>query len=98
MIPRHIKTAIDGYVDHGRSIGGFVFAVLCNDLFEAVARADEYSRLCLDDICKYIFNFTSPSCWGSKKKVVDWLKLHKEDPVMAEKAASVSRQARKDYE
>lgn len=98
VIPEHIKSAIDGYVDHGHPVGGFVYAVLCNDLFEAAVRADEYSHLCLAGICRYIFNFTPAPCWGSKKKVVAWMKLHQDQPKLAERVASVDREKRKEYQ
>ena len=39
-IPEHTKGALDRYVDHGLEPGGFLTAVLTNDLFGAVARAD----------------------------------------------------------
>lgn len=97
MIPKHIKSGIDWYVDKGSCVGHFLNAVLSNDLFEVVFRADNESFFYLHEICKYVFNFTPAPCWGSKKKVEDWLKLHKENPVEAEKIASGDRSARKDY-
>ena len=97
MIPPHIKAGIDGYVDKGNCVGHFFRAVLSNDLFEAVFRADGESLSCLHDICLYVFNFTPAPCWGSKKKVVAWLKLHKENPVQAEKIAYGDRNNRRDY-
>lgn len=98
MIPPNIKSAIDSYVDHGHSTGGFVYAVLCNDLVEAVARADTESFAFLLHICKYVFNFVPAPCWGSKKKVTNWLNLHEQQPDLAEKIACGDRKAREDYE
>lgn len=97
MILENIKSAIDGYVDSGHSVGGFVYAVLCNDLIEATARADVESQFALPEICKYVFNLVPAPCWGSKKKVRDWIKLHQDQPELAERVASGDRQARKDY-
>jgi len=97
MIPLNIKAAIDEYVDHGHPVGGFVNAVLCNDLQEAVVRADEVSLACIVAICKYVFNLTPAPCWGSKEKVRAWMSLHKDQPELAERVASGDRQARKDY-
>lgn len=98
MIPLNIKSAIDGYVDHGYPVGDFVYAVLCNNLFEAIARADVESQFALPEICKYIFNLAPAPCWGSKKKVKDWIEVWKETPGLAERVASGDRQARKDYQ
>lgn len=97
MIPEHVKIAIDGYVDKGHPVGSFVYAVLCNDLFEAAVRADEYSQLCLSGICKYIYNLTPAPCWGSEQAVADWTKLHKEQPEFVETIAVMDREARKNY-
>lgn len=97
MMPAHIKSGIDGYVDHGHSVGHFLVAVLSDDLFEAVFQADEESLLALRNICLYVFNFTPALCWGSEQKVANWLKLHKDNPVEAEKIASGDRNNRRDY-
>lgn len=98
MIPMNIKKSIDDYVDHGHPIGGFLHAVLCNDLFEASMRADEESLACLADICRYVFNFTPSPCWGSAQKVDEWRRWHTADPVGIEKVARVDREKRRDYE
>lgn len=97
MIPKDIKKAIDGHVDHGYSTGGFVYAVLCNDLAEAMARADIDSRFTLGEICNYVFNLTPAPCWGTGKKVKAWRKLHKENPVGAERIAAADREQRQKY-
>ncbi len=81
----------------GYSTGGFVRAILQNDLFLAVAKADGYSFFCLKAICEYVYNFTPGPCWGSKKKVKAWMDLHKEKPAEAEKIAAGDRNKRRDY-
>lgn len=97
MIPQNIKSAIDEYVDHGHSVGHFLKAVLSNDLFSAVVRADADSLLALHEICIYILNYTPAPCWGSNKIINDWIKLHKENPVTAERIAYGDRNNRRDY-
>ena len=74
MIPEHLKGALDRYVNHRIRPGGFLEAVLSNDLFEAMARADVVSRECLFDICKYIYNELPGDCWGSRGRVERWLR------------------------
>ena len=98
MIPHRIKTSIDSYVDNGHDVGHFLGAVLRNDLFEAVFRADEENLWRLHDICRYIFNFAPSSCWGSMEKVETWKKLHRVNPAQAERIALADRDKRKDYE
>ena len=42
------------YADQGIPTGGFLQAVLANDLMEAVGRADEANGRALRGICSYI--------------------------------------------
>ena len=71
-IPVNIVAGLDRYVHHGLDTGGFLHAVLCNDLFGAVARADSESLLALPEIVRYIFNDLPNGCWGSEEKVAAW--------------------------
>ena len=77
MIPSHTKAVIDRYVRDHCPTGGFLYAVLTNDLFEAVARADEYNRECLSDICEYIQTHIPSIAWGNPEKVRQWLEPYK---------------------
>jgi hypothetical protein len=74
-----LEDAIDSlrhYADHGRPTGGFLEAVLSNDLFEALARADESSLTNLMTICQYVYNDMPAPCWGSPAKVAEWFARH----------------------
>ncbi len=73
MLPPFTKQQIDQYVEQRIPPGGFLYAVLANDLFEAVAKADDINIHCLNDIVKYIYNDTPSVCWGSPEAVKDWL-------------------------
>lgn len=75
MLPIDTKEAIDRYVKDRIPPGGFLYAVLTNDLFEAVGRADERNRHALFDICNYIYNEIPLGCWGNSKIVEEWLKF-----------------------
>lgn len=74
QIPAHTKTALDKYVNNKFAPGGFLWAVLSNDLFGAVGRADSMNKYALPEIIAYIYNYLPSDCWGSEKKVNDWLK------------------------
>lgn len=97
MIPRAPKVGIDNYVDTGCPTGSFLYAVLSNDLFEAVARADSDNRLALASICEYIYNYTPNTCHGSPEKVAAWKKFHAEQPEEAHLAAGGDRERRAHY-
>jgi len=61
--------SIRRYVDLGIPTGGFLRAVLANDLMEAVGRADESSLLHLADICRFVYNDIPSNVHGSYARV-----------------------------
>lgn len=69
----NIKHSLKLYVEHKISTGSFLEAVLSNDLFDAVGRADATNVKQLDDIVKYIYNELPSNCWGSREIVREWL-------------------------
>ena len=73
-----IKESLDRYATQRIPPGGFLYAVLTNDLFEAIGRADDNNRFALHSICSYIYNHMPSSCWGSKEIVNEWLYAEKE--------------------
>ena len=64
---------IDNYVKEGIPPGGFVRAVLENDLMGSCSRADEENAAALHDICSCIYNKVPTACYGSPEKVREWL-------------------------
>ena len=74
MIPEHLRRAIDRYVEHGTPLGGFLTAVICNDLKGALGKADTVSRASLFDIVSYCYNEIPSDCWGSPEKMAAWMK------------------------
>ncbi len=69
MIPAHTKAALDRYVEHKMLPGGFLMAVLSNDLFGAVGRADSENLLALPDIVRYVYNQMPADSWGSRDQI-----------------------------
>jgi hypothetical protein len=69
-----IKESLDNYATHRYQPGGFLMAVLANDLTDAVARADQDALPTLGGIVKYIYNELPGICWGSRERVTEWLK------------------------
>lgn len=66
------KGAIDRYVNDGVEAGGFVLAVLSNNLKEAFARADDENTRDMREIVGYCYNEIPSVCWGSPEKVKAW--------------------------
>lgn len=74
MAPGLIVRSLHDYVNLGVPTGGFLRAVLGNDLREAFGRADIHNRHAMFDIVSYIWNNLPAACWGSYEKVDAWLK------------------------
>jgi hypothetical protein len=68
-----IKASLDRYADEGVPTGGFLQAVLSNDLMDAFGRADEGNRADLFEICSYVYNEMPAPCHGSPERVKAWL-------------------------
>ena len=75
-VPERFKQAIDRYVQSGIIPGGFLHAVLVNDLTGAVIRADDESIQILPDIVKYLYWEVPSACWGTPRKVSEWRGLN----------------------
>jgi hypothetical protein len=72
--PPKVVDAIKRYVDSRLPPGGFVTAVLANDLRESLVRADHINRHYIREIVTYCWNEIPASCWGSYEKVDMWLR------------------------
>ena len=68
-----IKASLDRYVNDKIPTGGFLEAVLSNNLVEAVGRADSNNIQRIPEIVKYIYNNLPSNCWGDKETVTKWL-------------------------
>ena len=73
-IPESTRETIDNWVAKGWLPGGFVTAVLQNDLQGAVGRADHHNIAALHSIVAYVYNECPSTCWGSAEKMQAWAK------------------------
>jgi len=73
LVPGHLQGSLQRYVEYGIHPGDFLLAVLCNDLFGALNRADYKSIAGLQGLCTWIYNHVPSQCYGSRDKVVDWM-------------------------
>ena len=71
-IPHFTKDALDRWVNHGIYPGGFLTAVLCNDLFRAMGNADSHNLKELHNIVLFIYNRTPAGSWGSAAIMREW--------------------------
>ncbi len=72
-IPELTRDGLDNYVQHRIPPGGFLRAVLENNLREAFARADKHNRVAMFDIVCYCHWEIPGDCGGSPERVKAWL-------------------------
>lgn len=72
-IPDYMTGAVVRYVADRIHPGGFLTAVLTNDLREACSRADDINRHHLFDYIMFLYNYAPAGCWGSPQAVGEWL-------------------------
>lgn len=70
-----ILEALTAYGREGIPTGDLLRAVLSNDLFDAMGRADAENRRGLFAITRFVYNSLPGSSWGSPAKVDAWLAL-----------------------
>lgn len=73
MLPEHMQGAMERYIAHGIPPGSFLTAVLENDLFEAIGRADYENVQRLADYVRFLYNFAPSNCYGSREKIEAWV-------------------------
>lgn len=73
FIPESVVGGLRRYVVNRIPTGGFLRAVLENDLMEAMGRADDLNREYLDNIVQFCNEALPWVCWGSQAKCNEWL-------------------------
>ena len=74
MVPDHIRETILAYINDRRPTGGFLEAVISNNLVESFARADEINQRAMFYIVSFFYNKAPMACWGSKARYEEWIK------------------------
>lgn len=74
MVARpEIIQALERYVQMRCPVGGFLTALLANDLKEACGRADDDNLHNLPALVAYVYNHIPAHAWGSYERVAAWL-------------------------
>lgn len=74
LCPLIVVGSLTAYVKYGQPTGGFLEAVLSNDLCEAIGRADGTNGPALAHILAFAYNELPSSCWGSPAKYNNWVR------------------------
>jgi hypothetical protein len=72
--PQELQAGLNRYVNERCQTGSFLYAILTNNLREAVMRADDKNIRLIPEIVCFVYNEIPGKCWGSVEKVEAWLK------------------------
>lgn len=72
-IPEHMRHGVEGYITCGWKPGSFLYAVLCNNLVEAAANADDVNKHALFEWASLLYNELPAGSWGSPEIVANWI-------------------------
>ena len=71
-LPTNLQDGMQRYIENGFQTGHFLKAVLSNDLFGAVSRADNQNIKLIPDIVRWMHWEIPAPAWGSQEKVKSW--------------------------
>lgn len=81
ILPEHMQGGMKRYIEDGIPPGGFLYAVLCNDLMGAVRKADDINQHRLIDYARFLYNEAPSNCYGSPQKVEAWIDAKQNETV-----------------
>ena len=71
-VPEHLGGGLVRYFRDGILPGGFLQAVLCNDLRQATRRGDPWALRRLADLVDVLVEVAPAAAWGSRDAVLAW--------------------------
>ena len=72
-IPEHMHAPLRRYFEEYIPTGSFLEAVLCNDLREAVAQADNDNIRNIPAFVNWLYNEAPAGSWGSREAYENWI-------------------------
>jgi hypothetical protein len=72
-IPFHTHQGLHMYVNEHCPPGGFLEALLSNDLVGACQEADRLNQKYIFNIVQVVHHYIPSTCWGSPDRVAEWL-------------------------
>jgi len=72
-LPEHCQAGLRRYIEDHVQPGGFLSAVLRNDLRDAVMAADDINRARLDQYVIFLYNHAPSACWGGERWFNAWI-------------------------
>ena len=81
-LPAHMRDGMRLYIEQHIRPGGFLMAVLSNNLTNAIGLADETNRDRLPDYVGFLYNEVPADYWGSPAKVDAHLGASQQTPAI----------------
>jgi hypothetical protein len=72
-LPNYMVAGVRRYINNGIAPGSFLTAVITNNLFDAVGRADTTNQKALVNWIRFFYNEAPGGCWGSLEKMNAWI-------------------------
>jgi len=72
-LPQHMRGGMQRYIEQGIPPGGFLAAILANDLVLAAMRADAINQHQLFDYAHFLYNQAPRDCWGCQEAIDEWI-------------------------
>lgn len=72
-LPEHMQEGMRRYIEHGVRPGGFLCAVLRNDLMGAAVQGDTVNRQLLSSYADFLRIHAPFSCYGSSEALESWI-------------------------
>ena len=72
LLPSGLRGGVQQWIEEGIQPGGFLSAVIENDLRESLGRAYETNRARIFEIVSFFYNEAPSPCWGSVKNARAW--------------------------
>lgn len=72
LIPEHMRAGIRRYIENGSRTGGFLNALLSNDLMDTYRRADLTNRASMANWMRFLSSMP-PGSHGSRSNVKAWI-------------------------
>lgn len=81
MLPEHMRESVRMWVDeaqpHPRLLGSCLRAILCNNLVDAFANADEENAAGMRGWAMWLYNDCPSQAWGSEERLQAWHDAHR---------------------
>jgi hypothetical protein len=74
-LPRHMHRGLINWLAFGVMPGGFLQAVLRNDLVQAFARADAENTAAMREWAAFLYDDMPRGAWGSEKTIAEWQRI-----------------------